>query len=500
MILPGLEIKQLLGDFSQFSEEMGPTQNGTGIFSGIMQTVQKAINGKNAGSGQGLEGIPLASLSGLKGKKLIEALKKCFLENGISLEDVFANGAALKALKGWLQHAGFDPTRIESLLKDLKAGSGKQGVSLSELFRRLSDLEEEDDPGAMADLSALPYIESILSMLLSDPEMQKAALEGVKLEGKGIDLPRLVLNLKNLVQQLPEKGRSVPDESAQRHIVKLMSRMGMTPENGTMTLERFVSELEAMAAKPSSSSATAGLNRFMDHLQWVKDSRKKGTDQLTVSEKSTVAPFNTLKGSASDPAIPGSKSAASQEPLVKTGETVGDVKNIAASVEDAAAVTRVSDRFSGPAVKQPVRTLPAYVLNQVSRQIIRSHHNGSKEIRLQLHPPNLGRLQMNIDGSGGGIRVNIAAEQQGTQELLLSHAGELKSLLNEQGFRLEKIDVQFEQYFDQSLSYARQESNKSNNRRQRGTGSQEEHREVDSTPEELSETTPEGEGILDLVA
>ena len=500
MILPGLEIKQLLGDFSQFSEEMGPTQNGTGKFSGIMQTVQKAINGKNAGSGRGLEGIPLASLSGLKGKKLIEALKKCFLENGISLEDVFANGAALKALRGWLQHAGFDPTRIESLLKDLKAGSGKKGVPLSELFKKLSDLEEEDDPEAMADLSALPYIESILSMFLSDPEMQKAALEGVKLEGKGIDLPRLVLNLKHLVQQLPEKGRTVPDESAHRHIVKLMSRMGMTPENGTMTLERFVSELEAMAAKSSRSSATAGLNRFMDHLQWVKDSRKKSTDQLTVSEKSTVEPFNRLKGSAPDQAIPGSKSAASQEPLVKTGETtVGDVKNIAASVEDAAAVTRMSDRFSGPAVKQPVRTLPAYVLNQVSRQIIRSHHTGSKEIRLQLHPPNLGRLQINIDGSGGGIRVNIAAEQQGTQELLLSHAGELKSLLNEQGFRLEKIDVQFEQYFDQSLSYARQESNKSNNRRQRGAGPQE-HRKVDSTPEELSETTPEGEGILDLVA
>ena len=499
MILPGLEIKQLLGNFSQLSEEMGPTQNGTGIFSGIMQTVHKAINGKNAGSGQGLEGISLASLSGLKGKKLSGALKKCFLENGISLEDVFANGAALKALRGWLQHAGFDPTRIESLLKDLKAGSGKQGVRLSELFKKLSDLEEEDDPEAMADLSALPYIESILSMFLSDPEMQKAALEGVKLEGKGIDLPRLVLNLKNLVQQLPEKGRSVPDESAQRHIVRLMSRMGMTPENGTMTLERFVSELEAMAAKSSRSSATAGLNRFMDHLQWVKDSRKKGTDQLKVSEKSTVEPFNRLKGSAPDHAIPGSKSAASQEPLVKTGETVGDVKNIAASVEDAAAVTRMSDRFSGPAVKQPVRTLPAYVLNQVSRQIIRSHHNGSKEIRLQLHPPNLGRLQINIDGSGGGIRVNIAAEQQGTQELLLSHAGELKSLLNEQGFRLEKIDVQFEQYFDQSLSYARQEWNKSNNRRQRGAGPRE-PREVDSTPEELSETTPEGEGILDLVA
>ena len=98
-----------------------------------------------------------------------------------------------------------------------------------------------------------------------------------------------------------------------------------------------------------------------------------------------------------------------------------------------------------------------------------------------------------------GVRVNIVAEQQVTQELLLSHAGELKSVLMELGLRLEKIDVQFDQFFDQSLSYARQESNKSNGRRQRGADARQPGG-AEQTEEGLSETPKEGEGILDLVA
>jgi len=131
--------------------------------------------------------------------------------------------------------------------------------------------------------------------------------------------------------------------------------------------------------------------------------------------------------------------------------------------------------------------------------MVRSYQNGTKEIRLQLNPPNLGRLQMHIDSTGETLRVQIVTEQQSTQELLLSHAGNLKSVLSDQGLRLEKIDVQFDQFFDQSLSNARQESGRSNSRRQRGQGGLgSSDREF---PDENRNEKPRAtEGVLDLVA
>jgi hypothetical protein len=90
-------------------------------------------------------------------------------------------------------------------------------------------------------------------------------------------------------------------------------------------------------------------------------------------------------------------------------------------------------------------------------------------------------------------------EQLSTQELLLSHAGDLKSVLSDQGLRLDKIDVQFDQFFDQSLSNARQESGRSKNRRQRGQGGQID-RDKEDSDENRSEKPRETEGVLDLVA
>ncbi len=153
---------------------------------------------------------------------------------------------------------------------------------------------------------------------------------------------------------------------------------------------------------------------------------------------------------------------------------------------------------SGP--KSNGRTLPSYVLDQVSRQILRAFQNNDNEIKLQLKPPHLGRLQMSIESTNNGFKVGIITENPATREMLLSHISELRSILMDQGLHLEKIDVQISYNFDQSTAKGKQELNNSKGRKhsefklsdaediENFTGSQEDERSFRK------------DGVLDLVA
>jgi flagellar hook-length control protein FliK len=101
------------------------------------------------------------------------------------------------------------------------------------------------------------------------------------------------------------------------------------------------------------------------------------------------------------------------------------------------------------------RNLPNYLLNQVSRQIVQMKNAGDNDITLQLKPPHLGRMKLNIEHvSGGGMRVGIVVESAAARDMLLAHSNELKASLADQGLRLDRIDVEAQADFGQSMSHA----------------------------------------------
>jgi flagellar hook-length control protein FliK len=509
MSLPGFQIEQLLKSFLPAGDGSELKVKGDGKFTDTLQRILKNTDTKIENVGQGLN---LNTLSGLKGKKFLAGLKKLFLENGMDLENLEANDTALAVFDRLLVSAGFDPKQIESLMQEFKSGSEKKGIRLAELLKRAGDLEEKGDSDQSLDASALPYIESVLSQLLPNPADRQMAWDGVRGEGKGIDLEQLIRNLKEIAQNLPDKGRTQPAEAVQRQVARLMKDLGMVPETGAVTLEKFAAKLEAAAFAQDKALglgrgiASADLTQMMENIKPVKNLKNGGHPDG--AEKNGVASINgdkkvvSLNGRNIAVVDPAKTEAMMQAP--KNGPQnievpIDEIKSMVTAVSDSLKGVDPTTRLAAEDAKLPVRTLPAYVLNQVSRQMVRSYQNGEREIRLQLNPPNLGRLQMHIDNTGQMLRVQIVAEQQSTQELLLSHAGDLKSILSEQGFRLEKIDVQFDQFFDQSLSNERQESGRSNGRRQRGRGGQM-NRDANVLDEELNENPRETEGVLDLVA
>jgi len=86
--------------------------------------------------------------------------------------------------------------------------------------------------------------------------------------------------------------------------------------------------------------------------------------------------------------------------------------------------------------------LPAYLIDQVSRQISRSMLIGERAIRFRLTPPELGTLKLVLEVNKNSVKVEMMTESSAVKEIILSNIRDLKAALLDQGVRLEKIDIQ----------------------------------------------------------
>ncbi|UCE33404.1 MAG: flagellar hook-length control protein FliK, partial [Deltaproteobacteria bacterium] len=121
------------------------------------------------------------------------------------------------------------------------------------------------------------------------------------------------------------------------------------------------------------------------------------------------------------------------------------------SFSEAAGGVRESER---PAARS---FLPGYLVEQVGRQIARSLLGGKRVVRLQLRPPELGAVKVEMDIKEDVLRLGMITENSSVKELLLSNAHELKHALVEQGVKLERLDVQINHDSNQSLAYTKED-------------------------------------------
>lgn len=100
--------------------------------------------------------------------------------------------------------------------------------------------------------------------------------------------------------------------------------------------------------------------------------------------------------------------------------------------------------------------LPTYVIDQVGKQISQSVLNGEKILRIQLRPPDLGLLKVDMDMKDNVLKLGMLAENSSVKEVLISSVHELREALVEQGIRVERIDVQVNSSFQDSLAGGRE--------------------------------------------
>lgn len=116
--------------------------------------------------------------------------------------------------------------------------------------------------------------------------------------------------------------------------------------------------------------------------------------------------------------------------------------------------------------KAVVQNLPTHVAHQVGKSLVRAINQGETVLKIQLKPPELGRLIMTIDNVGNSMKVSITTENPVAKEILISHMNELKTVLANAGISLDKFDVDLNSNFRQSYADAQKQSGHSSRKGQ----------------------------------
>lgn len=188
-----------------------------------------------------------------------------------------------------------------------------------------------------------------------------------------------------------------------------------------------------------------------------------------------------------------------------TTHTRSEVSNISETVQVSVSDAKRSDLGTSAAGAKETnlfKGLPAHVTQQVSRGITRAVNQGENTLRIQLKPPELGRLMVTIDNVGNSMKVSIITENQSAKEILASNVNELKSVLTSSGISLDQFDVDMNSDFRQSMTDARNQAGQFNRRRRNSSTKESEEeltKDVTTDPLALMDSL-ENDGSMHFVA
>ena len=78
---------------------------------------------------------------------------------------------------------------------------------------------------------------------------------------------------------------------------------------------------------------------------------------------------------------------------------------------------------------------------QVAQRFVTMSENGESRTRLNLHPPELGRIQIEISLQNNKLSATLVAETQLVKELMETHLGQLRQHLAQHNLQLDNFQV-----------------------------------------------------------
>jgi len=396
-----------------------------------------------------------------------------------------ADGIPGSLLLSYLQQMvaplGDDGSRLQRLIASAETVDG--GVNAATLLSRLELLRQgtagtETDTPDMGKMSLARFV-----TLLED---RVAEVEGYRGGGKAIPASRSMTEMAG----------------------GLMEKMSATVE-GTLEGRTVPVDLEGgkpfrMSWQQDAKQSSKSGNRLSSTKSASDTVAKNGTGEgaAQASKQTTLMEGAQRQGSLNPSGTDSAEklsealNAAGREKTNRTSEDSGfGTENLAREMKAGDGTASLGKTTAG-------RNLPGYLLNQVSRQIIRLRNAGKNEMTLQLKPPHLGRMKLNIEHTAGGIRVGIVVESAAARDMLLANSHDLKTTLADQGLRLDKIDVEAQADFGQSMAQADRGFGQSGGRKSRWTERRQSGVDAVSESPTVAENGASGvdSGRLDLVA
>ncbi len=496
-----------------------------------------------------------------KYKFYIETLKKELLAKGKPLDKISLNTKDILVLKKFLSQCGFSPKEVESLLQRLTENKRDGEINLAQFFDKL---EESEHPGKKSvqsvalDISAIPHLESLLRDFGLSPKELDHAFSYARLESGKLDLKKFVIKLKEISTQIeqrePEQNQLTMDRDVVLQVLKKLEGTEiLMPDKeigDRISIKDLITTLEQMTGGPGKEGHLPGdvktaIDQIVERtavpaerdgsassllvsklrLTALYPNEKKGEKGKTIEKMNFVSILDKKDGTVEkDNALlfSGNKDKTAEKENVLTLLK----KNSAVSTENGQKMAKGTPPFKNDELfsksyvppdivnstsshminnaKQQSKigrdSLPAYLVNQVGRQISRTILRGERGIKLQLHPPELGGMKIEMDIKDNALKLGMIIESSSVKEILLSNAHELRQALVEQGIKLEKLDIHINYNSGQTLTNSK-ESPKQNQRGAKRTIS------MPSIEENGSEQSPtmhrvmlRGDRLLDLTA
>lgn len=369
--------------------------------------------------------------------------------------------------------------------------------------------------------SAIPYIDSILRDFQFTPKEMDNLISYAKTEGGGLDLKQFVNKLKEISSRKTFAENNVTDRNLCQKIISKMEMAGISVKNKEkieqISPKDFIASLEQTLdnvnknnshsseikktlaglvkriARPDQNITSASAVKVASNYDFtnslIEEQRDKNHNHLFDKKaKSSSGDFANkdevlsssikqkggkitqraqLFANTSNPKQRAdifsdlNKKMGLMNPVekdhdhiqVKTAQVDAPRNTATLNFANTLKAGQSNGRASGEYYLQ------ASLIDQVGKQISKSILTGDRIVRLQLKPPELGTVKIKIDMKDDSLRIGMIAEHHSVKELLLNNIHQLREALLHQGVKLDKVDVQIDYSFGQSLNSSKQGTN-----------------------------------------
>ena len=447
--------------------------------------------------------VPLSrSGNGEDDQSIAGILESAFLRHGVFPENLKLSQEDLDFLVNVLEDMGVSRFRLAPVFETMKGTHADGLMTLAQFLRDLSAFEQAEtqrkdvvptDATDSLDKSVTPHLELILRNLGIPPEKMNAVLSNASGKTGAIDIEKLVIQLKSYVNSTQENSKplqgAVLETPSIQRTVSGLEKLGVSiPDKAPhqpLTLEMFIQALEKkiQTTAPVSSSAPMDATRVAEavlEMPAVKSMKSNKADNYfgyaremmadkqnkPVRSKTQLPAFESqeskavtkdtdfrpmqMDGFKQDPEkrltvlTDGSGRQQSHQALMPGGERVQwpGVSFVHASEELSVPGRPVGASQQGP--------LPSAVVNQVGKEIAGFLQRGNRIFTLQLKPPELGTVNIEMDVKKNVLKLSVVTETSSARDMLQANYVDLKRVLEGYGVRVESFDVQLNTSLNQA--------------------------------------------------
>ncbi len=266
---------------------------------------------------------------------------------------------------------------------------------------------------------------------------------------------------------------SLPELPLQAYLPDVASDAADTPDSDALTSEMPASSLQqgAWLLVQAAGGAPVAASVNVDLVAADADIASPVSAAMRTALQSEVAPALTASAQPTPAGVPERPVDAAQAAMVSdtpslevgamladahavkefTSEGEGLLKSMALSTNSAnsnsapsvgaAPVAGVASPTSALAPAQPTQAVPVADLAQHTVATIRHQGADQAEVRMSLHPAELGALDLQIEQDGKRLELSITVDSDAARRAVNEHMASLRERLGDSGMQLARLDV-----------------------------------------------------------